>query len=165
MSSTDLILSYIADITFSRLISKDEFQSLLRNGKINPPPTEELIDLWYRSYLRAEEEKISNDKEKLRVFLTSLRRDELRKLEKEQVLESFNIEEIISALYKLNEYFNQMLDSRDKEIESRTQLVKEFNELLNESVEEGEESLLQSIASSLQLIQKYREFMKEKFEE
>ncbi|KAL3231097.1 hypothetical protein RNJ44_00736 [Nakaseomyces bracarensis] len=164
MSSSDLILSYIADTSFSHLITKEEFEATLRNGNINPVPTDQLIDLWYKAYLRAEERKIAEDKEKLQVFLTTLRKTELKDLEKEQILESFNVEEIISALYKLDEFFNEKLEMRNKEIETRTEQINDFNNLLNKSTNGNEDSILYSITNSLQLIEKYRKMAKEKMD-
>lgn len=100
-------------------------------------------------------------RERLRIFLASIRQRELQKLEKEQLSESYNLEEIISSLYKLNEVFEGIVMNQNDELRQKQAELANFKDHLAASLDSSDRSILDSINSSIEAIEKYRKALDE----
>lgn len=160
MSSTDLIIAHFNELRFSDVLSIEDFKEIIIQSKTVEVHDED-VNKWYQSYLRAEQKKLKLFRERLRIFLASIRQCELQKLEKEQLSESYNLEEIISSLYKLNEVFEGIVMNQNDELRQKQAELANFKDHLAASLDSSDRSILDSINSSIEAIEKYRKALDE----
>lgn len=160
MSSKDLIIAHFNELRFSDVLSIEDFKEIIIQSKTVEVHDED-VNKWYQSYLRAEQKKLKLFRERLRIFLASIRQRELQKLEKEQLSESYNLEEIISSLYKLNEVFEGIVMNQNDELRQKQAELANFKDHLAASLDSSDRSILDSINSSIEAIEKYRKALDE----